>query len=63
VSYSPGDATPKGNLTYQNHKVSFKLKAVSFDLPIINRGRAWFTGTGVLDNGLNVAFTVEVNES
>jgi hypothetical protein len=63
LQYKQGELAPKGNLTYQDHTSNLRLKAVSFDLLVIDGNHAWFTGTGELDDGQVVAFTVEVNDS
>jgi hypothetical protein len=63
VNYSEDDPAPKGNLTYQDHNNNLKLKATSIDLLIIEGNHAWFTGTGTLDDGQVVLFTVDVDIS
>jgi Flp pilus assembly secretin CpaC len=61
VNYELGDVAPNGNLTYQDHKANFHLKATSFDLLVIDGNHALFTGTGTLDDGQAVRFNVEIN--
>jgi hypothetical protein len=61
INYSQGDSGPSGNLTYQDHKANFHLKATSFDLLVIEGNRAWFTGTGIMNDGQVVSFKVEIN--
>jgi len=61
INYSQGDSVPKGNLTYQDHTANLRLKADSFDLLVIEDDHAWFTGTGVMNDGQVVSFTVEIN--
>jgi hypothetical protein len=61
INYNAGDVAPKGNLTYQDHKNNLRLKAISFDLLVIEGNHAWFTGMGMLDNGQVVSFRVEVD--
>lgn len=61
INYNEGDSAPRGNLTYQDHTANFRLKADSFDLLVIDGNRAWFTGTGTINDGQTVRFTVEVN--
>jgi hypothetical protein len=36
ISYRQGDSEPKGNLVYQDHKTKLTLKAISFDLLVID---------------------------
>ena len=36
-------------------------KATSFDLLVIEDNRAWFTGTGITDNGQIVKFEIEID--
>jgi hypothetical protein len=62
IQYREGDVAPRGNLTYQDHTSSLHLKDVSFDLLVIQGNHAWFTGTGMLDDGQLVAFTVDVSD-
>lgn len=61
INYSQGDFAPSGNLTYQDHKANLRLKADSFDLLLIEGNHAWFTGTGTMDDGQIVRFTVDLN--
>jgi hypothetical protein len=61
IKYNEGDSAPKGNLTYQDHKTNLRLKATSFDLLAIEGNHAWFTGTGVTNDGQVVRFTVEID--
>ncbi len=61
IHYTEGDAVPRGNLTYQDHTANFRLKADSFDLLVMDGNHAWFTGTGTLNDGRTVSFTIEVN--
>ena len=61
VNYSEGDSSPRGNLIYQDHNADLRLKATSFDLLIITGDHAWFTGTGTVNDGQIVRFTVEID--
>jgi hypothetical protein len=63
LSYSQGDAAPKGNLTYQDHAADLRLKAESFNSLVIQGERAWFIGIGRMDNGQMVSFFVEIDAS
>jgi hypothetical protein len=63
VQYKQGDSAPKGNLTYQDHTSGLRLKAASFDLLVIDGNHAWFAGKGLLENGQEVDFTVEVTDA
>jgi hypothetical protein len=62
IRYDQRDAAPKGNLTYQDHTSGLRLKDVSFDLLVIDGNHAWFTGTGTLNDGQLVSFTVAVDD-
>lgn len=61
VQYDAGNSSPSGNLTYQDHKNNLRLKAISFDLLVIDGNHAWFTGVGMIDGGRMVTFTIEVS--
>jgi hypothetical protein len=61
INYSQGDFAPSGNLTYQDHKANLRLKADSFNLLVIEGNHALFTGTGTMDDGQVVTFTVELD--
>jgi hypothetical protein len=61
INFDQGDSTPRGNLTYQDHKANLRLKVESFDLLVIEGEHAWFTGTGIMNDGQAVSFTVEIN--
>jgi len=61
INYSQGDSAPSGNLTYQDHKATFHLKATSFDLLMIEGNHVSFRGTGILSDGQVVSFVVETN--
>jgi hypothetical protein len=61
INYNQGDMQPSGNLTYQDHKANWHLKATSFELLVIEGNHAWFTGTGMINDGQMVSFTVEIN--
>jgi hypothetical protein len=61
IKYREGDSAPRGNLTYQDHTANLRLKAESFDLLVIQGNHAWFTGTGIMDEGQVINFTVEIN--
>jgi hypothetical protein len=61
INYNEGDSTPSGNLTYQDHKANFHLKATSFDLLMIEGNHVSFRGTGILNGGQVVSFVVEIN--
>lgn len=60
INFSEGDTEPKGNLIYQDHRNNLRLKARSFDLLVVEGNQAWFTGIGVLDDGREVDFKVEL---
>jgi hypothetical protein len=60
VDFRQGDEAPRGNLTYQDHRMSLRLKAETFDRLFIEGNRVWFTGTGILSNGQIVTFTVQL---
>lgn len=59
VNYRDGDSAPKGNLTYQDHKNGLRLKAISFDLLVIEGDQAWCTGTAVTNDGQMVQFEIK----
>jgi hypothetical protein len=61
INYNEGDSAPEGNLTYQDHQINLRLKATFFDLLVIEGDHAWFTGTGITDDGQEMRFTVEIN--
>ena len=61
INYGQGDSEPQGNLTYQDHKANWHLKATSFDQLVIEGDHAWFTGTGTIEDGQVVSFMVEIN--
>jgi hypothetical protein len=61
INYDEGDPAPKGNLTYQDHKADLRLKATSFDLLVIEGSHVQFTGSGILNEGQIVNFTVEIH--
>jgi Predicted solute binding protein len=61
INYKQGDSAPDGNLTYQDHKVNFHLKATSFDLLMIEGNHVSIRGTGMLNDGQIVSFVVEIN--
>ena len=61
IQFKEGDSAPKGNLTYQDHGMGLRLKVTSFDLLVIEGSHAWFTGTGVLNDGQVVRFRVEID--
>jgi len=63
IHYREGDAAPKGNITYQDHRTNLHLKVTSFDLLVIEGNHAWLTGTGIVNDGQIVSFTVEIDES
>jgi len=50
-------------LVYQDHTSNLRLKATSFDRLVIDGKHAWFTGTGDLDDGKTVRFTVKIEAS
>jgi hypothetical protein len=61
INYSQGDSAPSGNLTYQDHKANFNLKATSFDLLMIEENHVSIRGMGMLNDGQVVSFVVEIN--
>jgi hypothetical protein len=61
INFSQGDSAPSGNLTYQDHKANFHLKATSFDLLMIEGNHVSFRGIGILNDGQVVSFVVEIN--
>ena len=61
VNYDEGDAAPKGNLTYQDHRTELRLKATSFDLLVIEGHHVWLTGAGILNDWQMVKFEVEMD--
>jgi hypothetical protein len=63
IDYRKGDPKPTGNLVYQDHKSNLRLKAKSFDQIVIDGNHAWFSGNGVLDDGKEVRFTVQIETS
>jgi len=63
IHYRKGDSKPDGNLVYQDHTANLRLKATSFDRLVIDGNQAWFTGSGVLDDGKEVRFTVKIEVS
>lgn len=60
IQYHEGDAQPKGNLTYQDHKSNLRLKVKEFDLLVIEGDQALLGGIGILDDGREVTFTIEI---
>jgi hypothetical protein len=60
VQYKQGDSAPRGNLTYQDHTSGLRLKALSFDLLLIDGDHVWLKGTGTVNNGQVVQFNVEM---
>jgi len=60
IQYKTGAARPSGNLTFTDHSTKLNLKVISFDLLVIEGNQAWFTGTGVLQDGQKVKFEIEV---
>ena len=62
IQFKKGDTVPKGHLTYQDHGTDLRLQATSFELLKIEGNHAWFTGVGVVNDGLVVKFTVEIGE-
>ncbi len=63
IQYNEGDTAPKGNLVYQDHTTNLRLKATAFDRLVIDGNQAWFTGSGDLDDGKEVRFTVKIEVS
>jgi cell division septation protein DedD len=61
INYNEGDSAPSGNLTYQDHKANFHLKATFFDLLMIEGNHVSLRGTGILNDGQVVGFVVEIN--
>jgi hypothetical protein len=61
VDYRDGDLAPRGNLTYQDHTANLRLKTDSFTLLFIQGDHALFTGTGTINGGELVNFTVEIH--
>jgi hypothetical protein len=61
VRYDAGDASPSGNLTFIDHSAKLRLKAISFDLLVIDGNYAWFTGMGVTNSGQIVKFEIEID--
>lgn len=62
VSYRQGDVSPAGNLTYQDHTADLRLKAFSFDVLVIHGSSAWLIGTGMVNDGQWVSFTVQITD-
>jgi len=60
IQYKAGAARPSGNLTFTDHSTKLNLKVMSFDLLVIEGNQAWFTGTGVLQDGRKVKFEIDV---
>jgi hypothetical protein len=60
VQYKQGDLAPKGNLTYQDHTSGLRLKALAFDLLIIEGDHVWLQGTGTVNAGQVVQVNVEM---
>ena len=63
ISYQKDDTQPQGNLTYQDHKADVRLKAKAFQHMIINGNHIGITGTGILNDGQLVWFTLEMDAS
>jgi ribosomal protein L14 len=61
INYDEGDSAPTGNLTFQDHKTNLRLKAISFDLLVIEGNQVWLTGTGETNDGQVVKFVVEID--
>jgi hypothetical protein len=61
VSYVKRNSSPQGNLVYQDHKNNVRLKALSFDLLVIEGDHAWFTGVGVVNGSWVGEFRVEIS--
>jgi hypothetical protein len=63
VSYSEGDSVPQGNFVYQDHTLNLKLQATSFDLLVMENNQVWISGKGILNDGQEVTFTLEIELS
>jgi len=63
IQFNQGDDAPRGNLIYQDHTNNLKLKATSFDILVIEGNHVLFTGSGTLNDGQIVYFTVEIDDS
>lgn len=67
ISFAEGAAAPKGNLVYNDKSADVRIKAISYDLLIIDDGlcgpntHATFFGTAEV-NGVEESFTVEVDD-
>jgi len=67
IQFTAGASAPKGNLEYEDHGASIRIKATSYDFLLIDDGdcgtntHALFTGTAKV-NGVTESLTVEVND-
>lgn len=60
VHYNKKDGEAEDVLIYQDYEKNFRLRATCFDLVVVENSHAWFTGTGILDAGQTVRFTIEI---
>jgi hypothetical protein len=63
AQFRAGDGEPKGSLVFHDHKINLRLKAISFDLLVIDGDQAWLTGLGKTDEGKLVKFAVKIDAS
>jgi hypothetical protein len=61
INYNADDSEPSGNLTYQDHRANWRLKATSFDLLVIEGNHVWITGSGTINNDQVVEFEIKVD--
>ncbi len=61
VDFHHGDDAPKGNLIYQDHQMNLRVKAISFDLLLIEGNHVWITGIAIVNDGSVANFTVQID--
>lgn len=60
IHYKKCDSEAEDALIYQDYEENFCLRSTSFDLLVVENSHAWFTGTGTMDDGQMVRFTIEI---
>ena len=60
VRYQSGDASPSGNLTYQDHVDGLTLQATSFTLLSISQNHARINGYGAVNGSSSTFFTLDI---
>ena len=60
INYSEGDSTPKGNLTYQDHKNKLRLKATSFDFLVLDGDYVLIISIWIINGEQIVSFRIDI---